>query len=66
MFFLVKFDPLMWPYPTPQDFDLNKFETTLSKVAFTKVSGFLGKWFFEEDCFIKMSPKYSYSNPPST
>lgn len=36
----------MWPNPTPQDFDFNEFELTLSADAFSKVAAFLGKWFF--------------------
>lgn len=27
----------MWPQPTPQDFNLSEFESTVSEVAFTKV-----------------------------
>lgn len=34
-----------WPHPF-QDFELNKFESTLSAVAFTKFTAFQGKWIF--------------------
>lgn len=30
----------MWPKPTPQDFDLNEFESTPSDIAVTKVTIF--------------------------
>ena len=43
--FLCKIGSWMWPHPTPQDFYFNEFESTLPKVAFTKVTDFLDKWF---------------------
>lgn len=33
----------MWPDPTPENFDLNEFDSKLPKVAFTKITAFLGK-----------------------
>lgn len=43
----------MSPYPTLQDFDINEFESILPKVAFTKVTGILGKWFYRIEDFLK-------------
>lgn len=34
----------MWPKPT-QDFDFNEFQSTLHKLAFTKVTAFLDIFF---------------------
>lgn len=31
----------MWIQPTPQDFDFKEFESSLSEVAFTKITAFL-------------------------
>lgn len=42
----------MWPHPTLEDFDLNKFELPLSEVAFIKVKAFVGKLFFGADFMI--------------
>lgn len=41
----VKLDPppLMYLHPTPEKYDFDEFESTLSKVAFTNVEHFLRK-----------------------
>lgn len=44
MFFFVKLNPPIGLHPTPEDLD--EFESTLFKIAFSKVIAFLGKWFF--------------------
>lgn len=31
----------MWIQPTPKDFDFKEFESSLSEVAFTKITAFL-------------------------
>lgn len=36
----------MWPHPSPEKYDFDELESTLSKVAFTKVAHFLRKCFF--------------------
>lgn len=51
----------MWPHPTPQDFDLKEFKSTLSEVAFSKVKAFLGKR-LEKRYFKKFSERIYIGN----
>lgn len=53
------FSPV-WPNPTLEDFDLNKFELPLSEVAFIKVKAFEGKLFFGADFMIFL---YTFVTP---
>lgn len=56
----VKLNPLMWPYPTPEEHDFDKLESTLYEVAFAKVTALLADWFWRWRILKRFFFRYSY------